>query len=121
MKSPVEITGTLPKFDGVDMIFIKESTQFLENRSHMKLIWIGATFKDLLSSVDRVGNDDYLGYIIFAACLIDTVSNGKKFCFSTCDIHSMMNHLCQRMVVYVYIGYRCSNIVFNASIYYYNG
>jgi len=48
MKSPVETTGTLPKFNGVDLIFIKELMQFMENRSHMKLIWMGAAFKDLL-------------------------------------------------------------------------
>ena len=64
MKSPVEMTGTLPKFDGVNLIFIKELTQFLENGSHMKLIWMETAFKDPLSSMNQVGNDDYLEMMI---------------------------------------------------------
>ena len=121
MKSPVEMTRTFPKFDRVVLIFSEESTQFLKNRSHMELIWMGTVFKDFLSSMYWVSNDDYLGNIISAACLIDTASNSKKLCFSTCDVHGMMDRLYQRMVVYMYMGYRCSNVVFDASICYNNG
>ena len=110
MESSIEITGTLPKFDGVILVFDKELTQFLEDGCCVELIWIGFTIKDFLCSVNGIGNDDNFGYVIFAACLVDTASDGKKFCFSTRDVSCMVNHLCQRVVAYMYVRYRCSDV-----------
>ena len=121
MESLIEMTGTLPKFDRVVLVFGKEPTQFLENGCCVELIWMGFTVKDFLCSMNGLGNNDNFGYVIFAACLVDTASDGKKFCFSTCDISCMVNRLCQRVVAYMYMRYRCSDVFFDASICYDNG
>jgi len=96
------MTGTLPKFDGVVLVFGEEPTQFLEDGCCVELIWMGFTVKDFLCSVNGIGNNDDFGYVIFAAYLVDTASDGKKFCFSTRDISCMVNCLCQRVVAYMY-------------------
>ena len=77
---------------------------------------MGFTIKYLLHCVDGIGDDDDFEYILFTACLIDTVSNSKEFCFSTSDEYCVMNHLSQRMITYMYMRYRCSNVVLDASI-----
>ena len=64
---------------------------------------MGFTFEYLLHCMDEVGDDNDFGYILYAACLIDTVSNSKEFCFSTSDECCMVNHLNQRMIAYMYM------------------
>ena len=121
MESPFEITGTLPEFDGVVLVFSKEPTQFLEDGYCVELIWIGFTVKDFLCSVNGIGNDNNFGYVLFAVCLVDTASDSKKFCFSTHDVCCMVNCLCQRVIVYMHMRYRCSNVFFDTGICYDDG
>ena len=121
MKSPIETAGTLPKLDDVVLVFSEESVYFMENDCHVELIWMGFTVKDLLCSVNGIGNNYDFGYVIFAVCLVDTTSNSKKFCFSTHDVRCMMNCLCQRVAANMYIRYRCSNVFLDASICYHDG
>ena len=121
VESPFEMTRTLPKFDRVVLVFGKEPTQFLENSYYVKLVWMGFTVKDFLCSVNGIDNDNNFGYVLFAGCLVDTTSDGKKFCFSTCNVCCMVNYLCQRVVVYMHMRYRCSNVFFDASICYNDG
>ena len=112
MESPFETTGTLPEFDGVVLVFGKEPMQFLEDGYCVELIWVGFTVKDFLCSVNGIGNEDNFGYVFFAAYLVDTTSDGKKFCFIARDICCMVNHLCQKVVVYMHMRYRCSDVFF---------
>ena len=45
-------------------------------------------------SINQVcSKNNYFGYVVFAACLIDTASDSKKLYFSTCDICCMINYL----------------------------
>ena len=69
----------------------------------MELIRMGFTIKYLLCRVDGIGDDDDFGYILFTACLIDTTSNSKEFCFSTSDKCCVMNCLSQKMITYMYM------------------
>ena len=112
MESPFETTRTLPEFDRVVLVFSKEPMQFLEDGCCIELIWVGFTVKDFLCSMNGIGNDDNFEYVLFAAYLVDTASDGKKFCFIARDIYCMVNHLCQKMVVYMHMRYRCSNVFF---------
>ena len=82
---------------------------------------MGFTIKYLLCCMDEIGDDDDSGYILFATCLIDATSNSKEFCFSTSDECCIMNYLSQRMIAYMYMQYRCSNVVLDASICYNDG
>ena len=109
---------TLPKFDGVVLVFGKEPMQFLEDGCCMELIWMRFTVKDFLCGMYGIGNDDNFGYVLFAVYLVDTTSDGKNFCFSTHDVHCMVNCLCQKVVAYIHVRYRCSNVFFNTSICY---
>ena len=79
---------------------------------------MGFTVEDFLCGMNGIGN---FGYVLFTAYLVDTASDGKKFCFSAHDICCMVNHLCQRVVVCMHMRYRCSNVFFDTSICYDNG
>ena len=43
--------------------------------------------------MDRVSNDNDLINVRQLSGLVDAASDGKKFCFSGCDIYDMMDHL----------------------------
>ena len=115
------MTGTLPEFNGVVLVFSKEPTQFLEDGCCVELIWMGFTIKDFICSVNGISNNDNFEYVLFATYLVNTASDGKKFCFSAHDVYCMVNRLCQRVVVYMHMRYRCSNVFFDAGICYDNG
>ena len=53
--------------------------------------------------------------------LVDTASNGKKFCFCAHDVYCMINCLYQREVMYMYMRNRCSDVFLDTSISYDNG
>ena len=48
--------------------------------------------------------------------LIDTISNGKEFSFSSCDIHGMMYSFDDGFVTDMNVSNRDGNIVFDISI-----
>ena len=53
--------------------------------------------------MDGIGNNNNLGYDVKIHRLVDTTSDSKEFCFSTCDVNYIMNHLCYRFVIYMCI------------------
>ena len=82
---------------------------------------LGWRVKNFFGHMDRIGNDDDLGDIITIWSLVYTAPNGEQFCFSTGDVNHMIKGLGDRVVVGVHVWYRCSNVVFDISIYDYNG
>jgi len=51
--------------------------------------------------MDGVSDDDDFGNVFFAACLTNTASHGKEFCFCAGDKGCVVNCLDQRVVIYV--------------------
>jgi len=70
--------------------------------------------------MNGIGDDDNLGYIIGIHSLVNATPNSKKFHFSTCDEYRIIDHLCKRLVVCMYVHNKSSNIVLNARIRSYN-
>ena len=62
-------------------------------------------------------NDDFL-HIFFNAGLIDATYNSKQLSLHTCNEQCMMNCFDKRLVCRVYMRYRYSDIVLDASICY---
>ena len=74
-----------------------------------------------LHSINGVSDDNDLGHIFFNAGLVDTTSDGEQFHFYACYKYCMMNCFGEKMVGYVHVQYRYSNVVLDASICYYKG
>ena len=64
----------------------------------MNLIRKGFIIENLLSSVNRVGDDNDFGDAFLVASLIDSASDSKWFCFSAGDEGCMMNCFDQELV-----------------------
>ena len=90
----------------------------MKNGCHVDLIQMGLIIKYLFCCMDGVSDNNDFGNIFLAICLVDTTSNGKELCFCASDESCMVNCLNQRMVTYVNVRYRCSNVVLDASICY---
>jgi len=71
--------------------------------------------------MNGISNDDNLGYIVGVHSLVNATPDSEKFCFSACDENCMMDCLCKRLVVCMYVRDRSSNIVLNACIKSYDG
>ena len=80
---------------------------------------MGFAVKYFLCSVDGVCDNNDFGYVIFTAGLVDTTSDGEQFRFHACYKCCMMNYFSERMIGYVHVQYRCSNVILNTSICYY--
>ena len=119
MKSPFEVTWTLPELYGVVEIRIEELSQLNENSCRVELVGVGFTVKDLLSGVNGIGYDYDLGYAINGIGLVDTTPDCEQFGFSACYKQSVVDCLGERTIRYVDVQDRCSNVVFDASIHYY--
>ena len=79
------------------------------------------TIENFPCCIDGISDDDDLGHVLLIACLVDTAPDHKKLHFSTSNESCMMNYLGQRMIDEVYVQYRCSNVVLDASIRYNDG
>ena len=86
----------------------------------MNLIWMGFTIENFPCCMDEIGDDDDLGHVLLIVCLVDTTLNYEKLHFSTNDESCIMNYLGQRMIDKVYMQYRYSNVILDASICYNN-
>ena len=62
---------------------------------------MGFIIEYLFSRMDGASDDDDFGNVFFAACLTNTASHGKEFCFCAGNEGRVVNHLDQRMVIYV--------------------
>ena len=101
VKSPLESARAFPKFDRISLVCSKKLLKFAKDGCYMDLIWIVFIIKYLLSRMDRAGDDNDFGNVFFAACLTNTTSHGKKFCFCAGDKGCMVSRLDQRVVTYV--------------------
>ena len=101
MKSPLELARAFPKFNRISLACSKKLPKFAKDGCRIDLIWIGFIIKYLFSHMDGVGDDDDFGNVFFAACLTNTASHGKEFHFCASDEGYVMNHLNQRVVMYV--------------------
>jgi len=66
--------------------------------------------------MNRVGDDNDLGNAIMIWGLVDTTPNSKELCFSTGNINYMIDSLGNGVIVCMHMRYRCSNVIFDASI-----
>ena len=66
--------------------------------------------------MNGIGDDNNLGYIIGVYSLVNATPDSKKFCFSACDKNHVIDHLCKRLVVCMYMCDRSSDIVLDACI-----
>ena len=90
----------------------------MKDGCHIDLIWMEFIVEYLFCCMDGVGDNDDFGNVFLAICLVDTTSNGKELYFCASDESCIVNHLNQRMVTYVNVQYRCSDVILDASIYY---
>ena len=70
--------------------------------------------------MDRVGDNDDFGNILFAACLVNAASNGEELGFCTSDKGSVMNCLDYWMVEGMNVGDRGGDVVLDACVSYNN-
>ena len=77
-----------------------------------------AAVKNFFCSVDGVSYNNNLGDGFIGAGLINAAPDGKKLCLCTSHECGMMYCLCEQPISYVDVQYRCSNIIFDASISY---
>ena len=77
MEPPFEVTGTLPEFDGIILAFVEEPLQFTKNGCGIQLIWMQRAVKNVLHSMNGVGNDKDFGNIFLVTSLVNTTSNSK--------------------------------------------
>ena len=61
----------------------------------------GTWYQIFLDRMNGVGDDDDFRDVFFAASLVNTASNSKKFCFCAGDKGHVVNCLDQRLVTYV--------------------
>ena len=78
-------------------------------------------FENLFSCIDGIGNDNNLEYVVEICSLVDTTPDSKKFYSSACDVNYVINCLCYRFVIYVYMRDRSCDIVLDAHIRCYDG
>ena len=101
MESLPELTRVFPKFNVVFLAFSKKLPKFIKDDKRVDLIWMGLGIEYLLSRMNGVSDDNDLRNICFVTSLVNTVSNSKEFCFCAGDKGCVMNHLDQRLVMYV--------------------
>ena len=118
MKSPLEVARTLPKFNGVVGVWGKEAPQFTENHWRVMLERMRAAVENFPCSMDGVRNDNDLRDDFIGAGLIDATPYGKEFCLHACHKWHIMDCLGEQTICNVYVQYRCSDIIFDASICY---
>ena len=87
------ITWTVPKFNGIILIFSEEFPKFARNRQCMNLIEVQWWIKDSLSNIDGICDDNDLIDVVQIGSLINTASDSKELSFSGCDIDNMMDCL----------------------------
>ena len=71
--------------------------------------------------MDGISDNNNFGHVIEIQYLVDAASDSKEFCFSTCNVNYMVDHLYNWSVVHVCMWYQCSNIVLDACIWSYDG
>jgi len=71
--------------------------------------------------MDGIDDDNNLEYVVEIHSLVDAILDNKEFCFSTCDVNCMIDHLCYRFVIYMHIHDRSYNIILDACIRCYDG
>ena len=118
VESPPEMAQTLPEFDGVGGIWGEEVMQFAKNQSRMLLEWMRTAVKIFPRSMDGVSYDNDFGDGFVGAGLINATPNGKELYLCTGYKCGMMYSFCDRLISNMDMWYRCSNVVFNASIWY---
>ena len=101
MKSPPELTRAFPKFNVISLAGSKKLPKFIKDGSCVDLIRMGLGIKYFLDHVNGVSDDDDFRDVFFAASLVNTTSNSEKFCFCAGDKGCVVNHLDQRLVMYV--------------------
>ena len=77
-----------------------------------------AAVKNFFHSMDGVSYDDDLGDGFIGAGLINATPDGEKLCLHASHKCSMIYCLCEQSISYVDVRYRCSSIIFDASISY---
>ena len=120
MKSPPESTRAFPKFNVISLVGSKKLPKFIKDGRYVDLIWMGLGIEYFLGHMNGVSDDNDFGDVFFAACLANTASNSKKFCFCAGDKGHVMNCLDQRLVTYMDMQDQSSDVVLDASIRYYN-
>ena len=116
MKSLLESARALPEFYRISLACSKKLPKFAKDGCHMDLIQIGFIIEYLFSCMDGVSDNNDFGNVFFAVCLTNTASYGKEFCFCADDKGRMVNHLDQRVVMYVNVQDQCGNVILDASI-----
>ena len=64
MKLPVAFTWTLPEFDYVFIVIVKELSEILKYKGGLFLEQMQRWIKDLFCYMNRVCNDDDFGYFM---------------------------------------------------------
>ena len=105
MKSPFEMAGAFPKFNGIFLTCNEKLLKLMKDGCCVDLIQMGFIVEYLFCYMDGVGDNNDFGNIFLAVCLVDTASNGKELCFCASDKNCVVNHLNQRMVTYVNVQY----------------
>ena len=82
MESLIETTGTLPKFNGVVLVFGEELMQFLEDSYCVELIWIEFTVKDFLCSMNGISNLNML-FLLHAWLILHLMAKSSALVLMT--------------------------------------
>ena len=86
------------------------------NRSRMLLERMRTAIKNFLHCVDGVSYDNDFGDGFVGVGLINAAHNGKELCLCTGYERSIMYSLCDQLISDMDMRYRCSDVIFDASI-----
>ena len=121
MKPSFKMAWTFPKFNGVIVVWVEEALQLTENHCSIRLERMRFAIEYFLCSMNGVHYNDDLGDVCFGAGLVNTASDSEQFCLHACYKRCMMHCFGEWMVCYVNVQYRCSNVILDANICYYEG
>ena len=66
--------------------------------------------------MNGISDNDNFTDALKICCLVNAVSNGKNFGFSSCDVNCIMNYLNDLLVLTMNVSYWHGNLILNACI-----
>ena len=106
MKLLITFTRALPEFDCVLMMAIEELSEIVKNESCLLLEHVGERVEDLFCCMDGIHDNNNFRYVLEIGCLINAVSDSKKFSFSASNVNHIVKSFDDWPIVNMNMCYR---------------
>ena len=87
MRRPLVAVKTVPEWNQIIIVLIKEVSKIIEYSNRVQLIWIDGYVKNIFSSWNNICDKNNMYNILYLSYMINTISNSKEFSFSGYYIH----------------------------------